>query len=346
MSVTLPLFINGVDYSAEAERRGVSGLLARNADGNPRTGVLGPPPTITISDNTVTVGQFSGAIGTPKGAYLLGLDSATLVEGTIGAADSTNPRRDRIVLEVLDPDNGSGGTDRKGRLRLVPGTASAGAGLPPLQARQLHVGSILTPRANGGNPSALEDPFFTAAAGAPVPVRDAADLGTLLAYPGALALRLDRQGALMRAAKEGNGVGWYEPGGVLGYRALSANSQLAEKFEYVELPAFSLDFTTSVSRAVAIEFSGVLSAIAGSTYFFDVRLDGVPVRRSEVVVTSTRVETGFSFTGRRPALAAGNHQLRVYGAQHTGAGAFLLHGPTDNYGATYVAVRDDGVGAV
>lgn len=193
MAVTLPLFINAVDYNAETERRGFSGLLVQSAPGVARSGVLGPAPSVSLSGSTVQVGPFNAAISSAKGAYLLSVDSVTSA-GTVGVADATNPRLDRIVLEVLDPDNGSGGTSRLGRLRVIPGTAAALPGLPPLPALALHVGQVQVPKSGGGNAVITVDPQFTATAGAPVPVRNVTERAALTVSEGLAVQRLDLGG--------------------------------------------------------------------------------------------------------------------------------------------------------
>ena len=210
MAVSKPLYIDQTFYDAEGERRGLGVLLTPSAAGTARSGVLGPAPAITLSGNTVQVGPCGVAIGTAKGVYLTGLDSVTAAEGTVGVADATYSRMDRIVLEVLDPGNGSGGTDRKGRLRVIPGTAAAIPGLPPLPSLALHLGSVLTPKSSSGQPSVVAaDCKFTATAGAPVPVRNETERGELLKYEGAQALRLDSPGRSIDTVVNGAWV----PGG-------------------------------------------------------------------------------------------------------------------------------------
>ena len=191
--VIKPLYINGTDYDAEGERRGLGGLVAQSAPGVARTGVLGPAPAVTLSGSTVQVGPFNAVIGSAKGSYFTGLDSVTSA-GTLGVADSTNPRVDRIVLEVQDPDNGSSGTTRGGRLRVIPGTAAAIPGLPALPPLSLHIGQVLVPRQNNGNPVVTVDPPLTAAAGAPVPVRSLVERDALDPTLVREALRLDGRG--------------------------------------------------------------------------------------------------------------------------------------------------------
>ena len=194
MAVILPSTINGVPYSAEVMRRNDGAGFAQSAPGVVRTGVLGPAPAVSLSGSTVQVGAFNGVIGSAKGAYFTGLDSVTPAEGAVPPADATNGRLDRIVLEVLDPDNGSAGTTRTGRLRLIPGTAAAIPVLPALPPLALHVGQVQMPKSGSGNPVVTVDPPFTAASGAPVPVRSVAERDSLDPAVVREAKRLDGRG--------------------------------------------------------------------------------------------------------------------------------------------------------
>ncbi|MCC3277537.1 hypothetical protein LJ753_16860 [Arthrobacter sp. zg-Y20] len=343
--VIKPLYINGTEYDAEGERRGLGGLVAQSSAGVARTGALGPAPAVSLSGSNVQVGPFNCAIGSTKGVYLTGVDSVTSA-GTLGVADATNGRLDRVVLEVLDPDNGSGGTTRLGRLRIITGTPAALPGLPALPPLALHVASVQVPKSGAGSPVVTVDAPLTAAAGAPIPVRSQAERDAVAAVDGTIVQRLDRQGTLQHAvvtmASGTPTTRWFEPGGVLGYKQMVANSNLGSSNLYVELPAFNLSFETVGGRAASVEFSGVMSGNAGAKYGFIVTVDGTPVRRSQVDLTATALETAFNFTGRTGALGAGTHNLQVLGAHLAGPGGYTIYGP-GVYGQTYVAVRDDGV---
>lgn len=191
MAVLNPLYLNGVDYNAEDERRGLSGLVAQSSLGVVRSGVLGPVPAVSLSGSTVQVGPFNGVVGTAKGGYLTGVDSVTSA-GTLTPADQTNGRLDRVILEVLDPDNGTAGSERGRRLRIVTGTPAALPGLPPLPINSLHVAQIQVPRSGAGNPVVTVDCPFTAAVGGVVPVRSQADRDALASpVQGQMVRRLD-----------------------------------------------------------------------------------------------------------------------------------------------------------
>lgn len=199
MGVLNPLYLNAVDYNAEDERRGLSGLVAQSAAGVARTGVLGAAPAVSLSGSTVQVGPFNAVVGTPKGGYLTGVDSVTTA-GNILPTDQTNGRLDRVILEILDPDNGTAGTERGRRLRIVTGEAKPLPGLPPLPVNSLHVAQIQVPRVDGGNPTVIVDAPLTAAAGSPVPVRSLAEREALAAVPGLAVQRLDMGGRVQTYA--------------------------------------------------------------------------------------------------------------------------------------------------
>ncbi|MCQ1951624.1 hypothetical protein NNX28_17030 [Arthrobacter sp. zg-Y859] len=200
MAVILPSTINADDatklpkYSAEVMRRNMGAAFAQSSPGVNRSGVLGAAPTTDLSGSVVRVGPFMCVIGTAKGAYVTGVDSVTNAEGSVGVADPTNPRIDRVVLEVLDPDNGGAAGSRKGVLRVIAGKPAALPGLPALPVNSLHIAQVYVPRAGNGGPTMTVDCPFTATAGAPIPVRDVDDRNSLALYEGLRVARLDLAG--------------------------------------------------------------------------------------------------------------------------------------------------------
>ena len=248
MAVTKPLFINQVEYDAESERRGFGGLLAQSAAGTPRSGVLGPAPAVTLSGSTVKVGPFNAAISSAKGAYLVAVDSVTDATGTVGVADATNPRMDRVVLEILDPDNGISGGTRIGRLRVIPGQAAAIPGLPALPALALHVAQVQVPKSGGGNPVVTVDAPLTAAVGAPIPVRSQAERDAISPVVGQMVQRLDRSGAL----EYGSGTAWVEVGTATrsGYAVVRTNGD-----GYCTVPYADGPFPTATKVAIPVSMN-------------------------------------------------------------------------------------------
>lgn len=212
-----PTFINAPDdvsepaYDAEELRRAFGGLVAAGASATmSRSGVLDPRGLVpSLSGSNVQVSPGPCAVGTAKGAYLSGA-ATTLTVAALGsaewpAADSTNPRRDRLVFEVLDPDNG-GSTARKARFRVIPGapsaTALSGGGYPANPGAAdgvsafFDIADIDVPKSGAGSPSITDKRVFSAAAGAPIPVSSQAQLDALPKFLGAVALKLFDKGSL------------------------------------------------------------------------------------------------------------------------------------------------------
>jgi hypothetical protein len=175
MAVIPPLWINALQVNSENLRRDLGGLVLSDTIGSPRTGVLDPRAlAITLSGQTVLVGPGPCMIGSTKGGYLTGVDVLTVVR-SLTPADATNPRLDRVVLEVLDPDNGSAGTERLARLRVIDGVPAAIPGLPALPALAIHVGQVSVPTSGSGNPVATSNPPLTTTAGSVLQLRTTAE---------------------------------------------------------------------------------------------------------------------------------------------------------------------------
>lgn len=198
-----PTWINapggvGPTYDAEELRRTQGFTLAAGTTpGSSRTGVLNIRDlVVTLSGGNVMVGPGGCAIGTTKGAYVSGLAAAANL-GAFTPADVTNPRRDRVVLEILDPDNG-GGAGRKAQLRLIDGTpdplAASGGGYPAEPVLAITLGSLDVPKVGGGSPSVTATPSITATAGAPIPVRSQAEADALPKWIGLQVIRVDARG--------------------------------------------------------------------------------------------------------------------------------------------------------
>ncbi|MFM9430068.1 hypothetical protein [Arthrobacter sp. MP_2.3] len=203
-----PTWINapggvGPTYDSEELRRDIGFILAGGATADvSRTGVLDVRAlTVTLSGSNVRINPGGCAIGTGKGAYLTGATVTATIDA-LAPADATNPRRDRVVLEVLDPDNG-GGAGRKGQFRVITGTpsatATAGGGYPAAPTSpSITLAYVDVPKSGAGNPAVTDQRPYTAAEGAPIPVRDTADLATVPKFVGQLASRMDQGGAIVR----------------------------------------------------------------------------------------------------------------------------------------------------
>lgn len=204
--INAPDDVSGPAYDAETLRRDFGGLVAAGATAAvARSGVLDPRAlTPSLSGQDVQVGPGPCVAGTGKGAYFSGAATVLTVD-TLTPADTTNPRRDRLVFEVLDPDNG-GSTARKARFRLITGKpdpqALTGGGYPadPGAADGVstffNIADIDMPKNGTGNPTITDRRPFTAAAGAPIPVRNKAEREQLPKWKGATCSRLDRNGSI------------------------------------------------------------------------------------------------------------------------------------------------------
>lgn len=197
-----PWFINapggdGPEYNAEELRRDLGYLLTGGASpGTPRGGLLDPRALdITISGSDVQLATTGGAsLPTTKGTYITGASDLAKID-TLVTADSTNPRRDRVVLVVLDPDNGAAGTNRRAEFRVVTGTADAaastGGGYPPEPSgvsSTLTLGYVDVPKQGAGSPVFTKTATITSAAGAPVLVKTQTDADALPRWDGAIRL--------------------------------------------------------------------------------------------------------------------------------------------------------------
>lgn len=207
--INVPDDVTGPSYDAETLRRAIGGLVASgSAPGLSRSGVLDPRALVpSISGNTVQVGPGPCAVGSTRGTYLSGAAAVTTI-AALGsaewpAADPTNPRRDRLVFEVLDPDNG-GSTARKARIRIIPGQpdpqALTGGGYPADPGATdgvsafFNIADIDMPKNGTGSPVITDRRPFAAAAGSPVKVRNQAERDALVQYDGAAVERMDKAG--------------------------------------------------------------------------------------------------------------------------------------------------------
>jgi hypothetical protein len=215
----VPTFINAPDdvsepaYDAEELRRSFGGLVT-NTSGSAtvaRSGALDLRALApSLSGSNVQVGAGPCVVGTAKGAYLSGMPQLSNVDALV-AADATNPRRDRVVFEILDPDNG-GSTARKARVRVIAGapntTALTGGGYPADPGAADGVSAFFdiayvdVPKVGGGSPALVDIRPFTAAAGAPVIVRNQGQRDAITAAASQV-LRADR--AYRRDWRDANG---------------------------------------------------------------------------------------------------------------------------------------------
>lgn len=191
-------------YNGESLRRDTGGLLAPGTTvATSRSGVLDTRAlTVTLSGNNVMVTAGPAAVGSSTGAYLTGVATSATVDA-LAAADATNPRRDRVILQVWDPtnpqnDNASGGTNRKGIVRVLTGDpnplAASGGGVKAEPGLSITLAFIDVPAAGSGSAAVTDQRPFTSAAGAPIPVSSLAEARALPKVRGLMRLRMDLPG--------------------------------------------------------------------------------------------------------------------------------------------------------
>lgn len=124
----------------------------------------GSEPTITATSTTWTVTPFAAVVDPETaltvGPYLVAFTANKT--GAVNAADATNPRIDRLDLQV--PDDPSGGTTTP-VIVYTAGVAAASPSAPAAPARSTPLAQITVPKAGTGSPSVAVTYKHTASAG-------------------------------------------------------------------------------------------------------------------------------------------------------------------------------------
>jgi hypothetical protein len=203
MTITF-LAPDGVEISAQRFRQARAALYGGGA--NRRLGgrsgfrVDTPSNILTATSTTWTLGPCAAMIDpgatTHQGMYGWATDAN--VTGTVTAADSTNPRKDIVYIQINDSTAGDGSGAVTAEVLYLAGTpAPVGAGTPAaptLPARSFLVGTISVPVSGGGSPTVVRNPAVFVAAGAVVPINDSTELSALTPYEGMRIQRMDRGG--------------------------------------------------------------------------------------------------------------------------------------------------------
>lgn len=278
-----PTWINapggvGPSYDSEELRRNQAFTIARGATpGSARAGILAVGDlALSLSGMNVRLGAGGCVVATAKGAYITGFAATTTVDA-LQAADVTNPRRDRVVIEILDPDNG-GGAGRKGQARVITGTpnasAATGGGYPAEPSGPvLTIGYVDVPKSGSGSPSITITAPLTAAAGAPIPVRSLAERDALPKWDGLQAVRLDLAGSPTETCSGStwsNGPGWspYTPqlSATSGNPALGSGSQAIGSYVVIGKMMFGQAFISFGSGGSKGSGAFQVTLPAGFTY--------------------------------------------------------------------------------
>lgn len=196
MSYTLttpPLMIDAgttgsPEYTGADMRRLIGGLMISTADDVTvaRTGATDQRAfrTRIVGGRQVVVDPGTYVIGTKRGAYFVTLDEVAEI-GTLSPADATNPRYDRVVLRIDDPDT-SGGEDRQASLEIVEGTPAPAPAVEEPEGTPVWVETGRTRVEAGVTPSMSDLRTFTAAAGGVTTVSGTSEMDRLAKPAGAL----------------------------------------------------------------------------------------------------------------------------------------------------------------
>lgn len=174
-----------------------------------------PSNVLTATSTTWTLGPCAAKLdvgeGVTQGGYDWANDSNFTGSGAQGvqAADSTNPRKDIVYIQVNDA-NSDGSGQRSAPILYLAGTAGVNPQPPALPARSFLVGTITVPQSGGGSPTVVLNPARYVAAGGLLPVSGTADRATVTApYVGQEIQRTDLTQLSPSGIKERwNGTNW------------------------------------------------------------------------------------------------------------------------------------------
>ena len=175
-----------------------------------------PSNVLTATSTTWTLGPCAAKLdvgeGVTQGGYDWANDSNFTGSGAQGvqAADSTNPRKDIVYIQVNDSSAGDGSGAVTANVLYLAGTPGVTPAAPTLPARSFLVGTISVPVAGGGSPTVALNPARYVAAGGLLPVSGTADRATITTpYVGQEIQRTDLTQLSPAGVKERwNGTNW------------------------------------------------------------------------------------------------------------------------------------------
>lgn len=181
-------------YSGRGLRQLQSPLLAGATTADPLGALSGVRPgtattTVTATSTTWRCGLHAGVLdvqpAVEAGPYTYAVDAA--VTGSMDAADASNPRTDRVYVQLTDQaeGNASSSTPPSVRVLYIAGTARADAPVPALPARAMRLARINVPKQGGGNPTVTWEAPTSVAAGGIIPAASLEELKLLPGWPGA-----------------------------------------------------------------------------------------------------------------------------------------------------------------
>lgn len=185
-------------------RLALAGLLAENASGTPRTGLLQPSTPLVVTgtaDMSYNVAPINPVTNraAAAGVYVYSTTGTTNVKTT--AAPGANSRYDIIWTKQNDTQYGD--SDTLAVVKVTQGTPSATPvkpSLPPEASGAIILAeALIQSGATATNSSAVQITQvwrYTALRGAPIPVRSQAERDELTPFSGVSVLRLDLAGAV------------------------------------------------------------------------------------------------------------------------------------------------------
>lgn len=205
--------LGAVGTSPTDARLALAGLLAESAPGVPRPGLLFQAAEKVVTgtgnmDLRVAPCQIVTVRDAGEGAYLMSINGTTPVP--LQAAPATGARIDIVYAIQHDPDKGDATNDAD--VEVLPGTVatsptSPASGLPAgafvLAEVRVEAGAKAT---NAAGVTVVEKWQYTALRGAPIPVRNQAEVDSMTRYKGLTIRRLDLTGA---PEMVWSGVSWY-----------------------------------------------------------------------------------------------------------------------------------------
>lgn len=162
-----------------AQHRAAQSVLMSPTSGRPlgaRSGIRpGATPNVSLAGSVWTLTPFSAVAdpgtGLAVGPYLVAfLANET---GTLNVADGTNPRIDRLDVQV--PDDPPGASPRSAVIVYTAGVAAASPSAPAAPARSFPLGTFTVPKSGAGSPSWSPAFRLTVSAGGIIPAGSSAD---------------------------------------------------------------------------------------------------------------------------------------------------------------------------
>jgi len=208
MTITL-LAPDGVAVTAQQERQARAALNG-GGFGRPLGGRSGfrldtASNILTATSTTWTLQPCSAMLdpgaSTHQGMY--GWASDAVITGGVNAADSTNPRKDIVYIQVNDSSAGDNSGATSAPVLYLAGAPNATPVAPALPARSFLVGTIDVPKSGAGAPTVTLNTTRFAPAGVRLPVGSAAERPPS-PHLGQEVLRTDRNNHVQRW----NGTAW------------------------------------------------------------------------------------------------------------------------------------------